>query len=292
MSPYLHQPVLLSEVLNQLEIKPNGVYLDGTCGEGGHTEAMARRLSSSGTIIALDRDPEILEKAKKRLSTFPCKKVFAHLSFREIDRIIQQGTPAPDGILLDLGLSSYHLKSSRGFSFQEDAPLDMRFDPRSELTAGAVINTYTEKQLAGIFHTYGEEKKARHFARKITRARKKSAIETSRQLAEIVKKGEPGSRIHPATRVFLALRLYVNNDLQELEEGLMHCFNALRPGGNLCVISFHSLEDRIVKHAFRSFQSQGLGMTKTKKPVVPQESEIKRNPRSRSAKLRAIKKRG
>ena len=291
-----HVPVLLDEALKYLNVRPGGVYVDATLGLAGHSTAIAKRLGAKGRLICFDRDPEAMEAAKAKLdevraelgSEMP-EMVFEPRAFSEASSRIEPASL--DGLLADFGVSSLQLtEAHRGFSFRSDGPLDMRMDTRSGETAGQVVNQEDENELADLIYEFGEERRSRRIARAIVRAR---PITTTAELAQIVSAAAPsmkGDKIHPATRTFQALRIRVNNELGEIQSLLKSAGSLLKPGGRLVLISFHSLEDRLVKDAFRE-----AGRTKefevlTKKPVVAGEQEQLRNPRSRSAKLRAAEK--
>jgi 16S rRNA (cytosine1402-N4)-methyltransferase len=295
-----HVPVLLEESLEFLAVHPGGVYADATLGLGGHSAEIARRLGAEGKLIAFDRDPEAMSKAQARLATLaeelgagtasgmPAVE-YVSRPFSEVAEVIAPGTL--DGLLADFGVSSLQLdEAHRGFSFRAEGPLDMRMDPRSELTAEQVVNQADEEELANLIYEFGEERRSRRIARAIVRAR---PITTTAELARIVSACAPpikGEKIHPATRTFQALRIRVNDELQEIQSLLKSAGSLLKPGGRLVLISFHSLEDRLVKDALRDGAKAGQFELLTKKPVVATEQESLRNPRSRSAKLRAAKK--
>ncbi len=291
MTQYKHIPVLLQEVLTHLLPEPNQVFIDGTVGQGGHAEAIASHILPGGRLLAIDRDPVNLGIAKDRLASLGTSVVFVNDSYANVTEIAQKHDfNHVDGILLDLGYSSLHIEdATRGFSFQKEGPLDMRYDPSGELTAKIVVNEWYEEDLARTFRIYGEEVRSSEIAKEIVRARKIKPIETTTQLAEIVVGAMHGrGAIHPATKIFQALRIVVNDELGELERALPMCVDLLGEGGRLAIITFHSLEDRIVKNFFKS-QTQ-LEIV-TKRPIAPTRAECKKNPRSRSAKLRvAIKK--
>ena len=291
-----HVSVLLEESLEFLAVRPSGVYADLTLGLGGHSAEIARRLGAKGKLIAFDRDPEAMAKAQARLAALaeelgPEMPAVEYVSrpFSEIAEVIAPGTL--DGLLADFGVSSLQLdEAHRGFSFRAEGPLDMRMDPRSELTAEQVVNQADEEELANLIYEFGEERRSRRIARAIVRAR---PITTTAELARIVSACAPpikGEKIHPATRTFQALRIRVNDELQEIQSLLRSAGSLLKPGGRLVLISFHSLEDRLVKDALRDGAKAGQYELLTKKPVVATEQESLRNPRSRSAKLRAAKK--
>jgi 16S rRNA (cytosine1402-N4)-methyltransferase len=291
-----HVPVLLDEVLEYLNVRPGGVICDATLGLAGHSSEIVKRLGGRGKLIAFDRDPEAMEGGKARLeevraelgSEMP-EVVFEPRAFSEASSLIEPGSL--DGLLADFGVSSLQLdEAHRGFSFRQEGPLDMRMDTRGGETAEQVVNQEDENELADLIYEFGEERRSRRIARAIVRAR---PITTTAELAQIVSAAAPsmkGDKIHPATRTFQALRIRVNNELGEIQSLLKSAGSLLKPGGRLVLISFHSLEDRLVKDAFRE-----AGRTKefevlTKKPVVADEQEQMRNPRSRSAKMRAAQK--
>jgi len=290
-----HVPVLLSQAIDFLAVKPGGTYIDATIGRGGHSFEIAKRLGSRGRVIGFDKDPLALERARERLSNAPSAEWpeirLVHSSFAAVGEQVEPNSA--DGLLADLGMSSLQLSDpERGFSFQADAPLDMRMDPTSGMTAEQVVNQLDEERLADLIYEFGEERRSRRIARAIVRSR---PIRSTRQLAEIVSvAGRPmkPERIHPATRTFQALRIFVNRELEDLRELLSQSGapRVLKPGGRLVIISFHSLEDRIVKDAFREGAHGGLYRPLTKKPVTADEAEVGQNPRSRSAKLRAVEK--
>ncbi|HZK18723.1 MAG TPA: 16S rRNA (cytosine(1402)-N(4))-methyltransferase RsmH [Clostridia bacterium] len=307
---YRHEPVMVDEVIDALKIKPEGIYLDCTVGAGGHSIEIARRLNEKGRLVALDRDPEAIKAAKKRLAAFPMV-VFVHSAFSRLrEALAGVGVDKADGVLFDLGVSSYQLDNpARGFTYMEDAPLDMRMDPLLELNASDIVNKFTKEDIASIIGTYGEERWAVRVAEFITAERKKSPITTTHELVEIIKKAIPaGARRkgpHPASRTFQALRIAVNEELDELEQALGRAVDILNNRGRICVISFHSLEDRIVKDTFRLLASRCIcppkqpictcGKTQdvkiiTRKPLLPSREEVERNPRSRSAKLRVAER--
>jgi 16S rRNA (cytosine1402-N4)-methyltransferase len=296
MAAPLHVPVLLEESLEYLQVPPGGVVVDATLGLGGHSAEIAKRLGASGRLIAFDRDEHAMALAKATLAGVAAElgpempaMEFVSRSFSEIAEVIQPGTL--DGLLADFGVSSLQLdEAKRGFSFRADGPLDMRMDPRSELTAQQVVNQADEEDLANLIYEFGEERRSRRIARAIVRAR---PIETTAELAQVISAVAPamkGEKIHPATRTFQALRIHVNNELGEIQSLLNSVGPLLKPGGRVVLISFHSLEDRIVKDSFRDAAKNGILEILTKKPVMAKEQEALRNPRSRSAKLRAARK--
>ena len=303
-----HVPVLLKEAIDFLNIRRGGTYIDATVGLGGHSFEIAKRLGAPGHLIGVDKDPAALEIAREKLSVGRSSLVvhqdqdqhdwptveFRHGSFVEI--VNDQRPTTIDGMLADLGVSSLQLgDAARGFSFQAEGPIDMRMNPQAELTAEQVVNQFDERELADLIYEFGEERRSRRIARAIVRSR---PIRTTAQLADVVsaavrsmKLGQhKHDRIHPATRTFQALRIFVNHELDDLRALLTAAPQLLKPAGRLVIISFHSLEDRIVKDAFRDGVKQGQYKLLTKKPVTACDEEIDRNPRSRSAKLRAAEK--
>ncbi len=303
----IHRPVLMEEVLNYLLPRPGGSYLDATLGIGGHTAEILKRSSPSGSVLGLDQDRDALGLAARRLSPFSGRFQLAHANFSELKHVVEQRHLGGfDGALFDLGVSSLQLDTAeRGFSFLREGPLDMRMDQERVLTAHEVVNCYSEKDLANLIFQYGEEPMARRIARSIVRAR---PIKNTCVLAELVARAMPykkPSRVHPATRTFQALRIFVNDELGSLSKGLRAAVEMLNPGGRIVVLSFHSLEDRIVKETFRVLSracqcppvwgvchcgNQKLVKVLTKSPLQPSEEEIRVNPRSRSVKFRAAEK--
>ncbi|MFH1562510.1 MAG: 16S rRNA (cytosine(1402)-N(4))-methyltransferase RsmH [Nitrospirota bacterium] len=301
-----HIPVMLNEVLDYLSVQPEGVYVDCTLGEGGHSEAIIQK---GGKVIGIEQDEEILDRAKARLDKE--KTIFVHDNFRNIKEIfnsplIKRGkelysplikgvrgmSPSinyADGILYDLGINSLHFESTtRGFSFRYDARLDMRMDLKNKIRASDLVNCLSTKELTEIILKYGEEHRANKIAQAIVKNR---PITTTFELIKVIEPIIPRyKRIHPATKLFQALRIAVNQELEALDESLDEAISVLKEGGRLVVISFHSLEDRIVKHKFRNWQKQGLVKIMTKKTVRPTYQEVKTNPRARSAKLRVVEK--
>jgi 16S rRNA (cytosine1402-N4)-methyltransferase len=304
---FTHKPVLFDETIESLSIKPDGVYIDGTAGGGGHSRAIAEKLTT-GRLLAIDQDPDAIQVLKERLGSFPCVSIY-QCNFAEMkEAAAANGINEADGVLLDIGISSYQVDNpERGFSYHHDAPLDMRMSKKG-VSAKDIVNTFSWQELAEIISKYGEEKYARQIAQGIVRAREKAPVETTLQLAEIVKQSVPAKACrdgHPARKTFQALRIQVNGELDKLSEGLDAAFSLLKPGGRLAVITFHSLEDRIVKQRMadwckgcicppdfpvcvcgRKPQAELL----YKKGLVPSEQEIKENPRSRSARLRVCVK--
>ncbi|MBI2055084.1 MAG: 16S rRNA (cytosine(1402)-N(4))-methyltransferase RsmH [Candidatus Sungbacteria bacterium] len=288
----MHTPVLLQEVLHYLNPEANEDVIDATVNGGGHAEVLLERIAPKGRLLGIDRDPSILAGTKERLKKFGDRMMVARGNFANIAILAKEnGVLHPSSILFDLGTSSYHLASDRGFSFQRDEPLDMRYNPEDEeLTAEAIINHAPLSELERIFKTYGEERKARRVAEAVVKERRHRAIKTTKELAALIEKILPRGRIHPATRIFQALRIAVNDELGNAEKGILEAIKTLKPGGKLAVISFHSGEDRVVKQIFKESQKKSEGEILTPKPITATRSEITENPRSRSAKLRAFKK--
>ena len=296
MQPPQHVPVLLEECLDLLHVRPGGTYADVTLGLGGHSLAIARLLGGQGTLIAFDRDPEAMAEAQTRFAALaeelgPEMPQVRYIA-RPFSAIAEEIAPASlDGLLADFGVSSLQLdRPHRGFSFRSDGPLDMRMDPRSEPSAHQVVNQADEEDLANLIYEFGEERRSRRIARAIVRAR---PIHTTGELARVVSAAAPtmkGDKIHPATRTFQALRIRVNSELGEIQSLLKSAESLLKPAGRVALISFHSLEDRLVKDAFREAQKLGTLNVLTRKPLIAGEEESRRNPRSRSAKLRGAEK--
>lgn len=294
-----HIPVLAIEVAELLQLKPGDVVIDATLGAGGHSSAILEKISPKGILIGIDKDEDAVRIASHNLSRFKSESQLATVvgSYTALDSIFSTATQnwrcgKPDGILFDLGLSSLQLEGDRGFSFLRDAPLDMRFGQNAELTAETIVNSYPVDKLADILWQFGEERDSRKIARAILEARKKARITTTKELVDVVTKAKGGRRgkINPATLTFQALRIAVNDELSAIMETLPKAIELLKPGGRLAVISYHSLEDRIVKNVFREAAKHETVKLITKKPIKPSFSEIKSNPRSRSAKLRVIEK--
>ncbi len=306
---FKHTPVLLEEVINGLNINKDGIYVDGTTGGGGHSREIVSRLDK-GRLICIDQDQRALEAAKKNLSDYLDKITFVHDNYSNINNILDSlSIDKVDGILLDIGVSSYQLdKSSRGFSYHKDAPLDMRMDRTKELSAWNVVNEYGEKELEDIIFNYGEERWARRIAEFIVEERKNKTIDTTLELVEVIKKAIPkGAResSHPGKKTFQAIRIEVNRELDVLEKGIEDMVDRLNPKGRLAIITFHSLEDRIVKHEYRYLNKACICPAElpicacdkerevkiiTRKPIIPSKKEIEMNPRSRSSKLRIVEK--
>lgn len=306
-----HKSVLFDECMEHLDIKPGGIYVDGTLGGGGHSSGICEMLGSEGFLIGIDRDEDALAAAKERLARYQCKKLFVQSNYSDIkDVLSENGIDGIDGALLDLGVSSFQLDNAdRGFSYMQTAPLDMRMNRRDGLTAYDVVNTYSKQELTDIIKKYGEEKWASRIATFITDRRKEKPIENTEELVEIIKAAIPAKARregpHPAKRTFQAIRIEVNDELGQLKKAVGDFCDVLNPGGRLCIISFHSLEDRIVKDIFnerfdpcicpKDFPVCVCGRKPqikkiTKKPIVAGEDELEENPRARSAKLRVAEK--
>lgn len=287
----MHIPVLLAETIELLDPKTNENFVDCTVGLGGHTKEILQKISPNGKVLGIDLNKNTLEIVRKNLGEYKDRLILVEGSFADLEKIIENsGLEKVDGILLDIGMSSWEIEQSgKGFSFQKNEPLDMRFSDKAEITAQEIVNKWKEEELVRIFRGYGEERFARPIARKIIEERKKKKIETTYDLVDVISKVKRRrGRIHPATQIFQALRIAVNDELGNLKSVLSQSVKVLNKGGRIAVISFHSLEDRIVKWFFRENESLEIA---TKKPVMGREEEIKLNPRSRSAKLRAaIKK--
>ena len=301
-----HQPVLYKEIIHALQPHTGGRYVDGTLGAGGHARGIMEASAPDGQLLGLDVDPQALAIARRNLAPYEHRIHLAQASYTSLStQLARLGWGAVDGIVLDLGASSMQFDTpERGFSFLHDAPLDMRFGPHSPQTAADLVNKYSERELADLIYQYGEERESRKIARAIVRAR---PIQTTRELVAAIESVSPrrGERVHPATRTFQALRIAVNEELTSVEEVLPQAMTALKPGGRLAVISFHSLEDRIVKDFFREqskdrvnppyeqiYEEERKATLKevNRKPVVPSEEETRNNPRARSAKLRIAEK--
>lgn len=295
----MHQSVLLQEAIQSLNLKKGSVVVDGTLGAGGYTEEICKNLSGEGKVIAFDLDNTAIERSKKRLEKSNCEIFYINENFKEIDSVLKGlNILNVDGVVLDLGFSSDQLESSgRGFSFKKDEPLKMTLrdvKKENEFDAEDILNSWDEEDIANVLYGYGEERFARRIAREIVEARDLKPIKTTNQLVEIILNAVPSfyryGRIHPATKTFQALRIAVNNELGSVQEVLPKAFALLNKGGRLAIVTFHSLEDRIVKNFFKNIEKEGLGILITKKPVTPGEEELKTNNRARSAKLRVIEK--
>lgn len=310
MAELKHCPVLLEECIRGLNIRPEGVYVDGTLGRAGHSREIARRLTT-GRLICIDRDQAALDAARERLAEWMDRVTLVHSNFARIPEVLDElGIPGVDGVLLDLGVSSPQLDdASRGFSYQQDAPLDMRMDQTQPLTAAVVVNEWPEEELRWIFSRYGEERYARQVAAAILRRREQQPIATTLELVDVIRSAMPAAALrekqHPAKRVFQAVRIAVNDELAACSQVVDAVIPWLNPGGRLCIITFHSLEDRLVKNGFQSwargctcppeFPVCVCGKQPTvklcpRKPILPARREVEENPRARSAKLRIAEK--
>ena len=306
---FKHYPVMLQECIEGLKIKKDGIYVDGTLGGAGHSKEIAKRLSTKGKLIGIDRDEEALEAAKENLQEFQ-NVIYIHDNHDNIQEILENlKVQKVDGILLDLGVSSYQLdEKNRGFSYLGENELDMRMDKTQELNANIVINTYPEERLANLIYEYGEERFSRQIAKNICEQRKQKEITTTKELVEIIEKSIPKSKQkegHPAKRTFQAIRIEVNNEIKPLYQTVKNCIDCLNPEGRICIITFHSLEDRAVKNAYIEASgkctcpsdlpycvcgAKKLGKIITKKPIIATEKETEENSRSQSAKLRIFEK--
>ena len=307
---FKHKPVMLKECIDGLNIKPNGIYVDGTLGGAGHSKEIVKKLSNEGLLIGIDRDEEALMAAKQNLKEYKNIK-YVHDNHDNIKNILERlQIDKVDGILLDLGVSSYQLdERNRGFSYLGDNDLDMRMDKTQELTAKEVINSYEEEKLANIIYEYGEERFSRQIAKNIVKARSEKPIETTKELVEIIEKSIPKSKQnngHPAKRTFQAIRIEVNDEIKPLYNTVKDCIDCLKTGGRLCIITFHSLEDRAVKNAYIEAKgkctcpsdlpycvcgAKTLGNIITRKPIIASKEEQEENTRSKSAKLRIFERR-
>ena len=308
---FRHVSVLLRETIEGLNIRPDGIYADGTLGGGGHASEVAARLTEGGRLIGIDQDADAIAAATERLKPFGDRVTIVRDNYVNMKHVLADlGIEAVDGICLDLGVSSYQLDTAeRGFSYMEDAPLDMRMDRRADRTAADLVNECSEQELFRIIRDYGEDRFAKNIAKHIVKARERKAIRTTGELADIIRGAIP-MKIqvtggHPAMRTFQALRIALNGELQVLEDSIDEMIGLLKPGGRICIITFHSLEDRIVKNGFRRNESpctcppgfpvcvcgkKSRGVVITKKPILPSEEETEENPRSRSAKLRIFER--
>ena len=308
---FRHVSVLLKETIEGLNIRPDGIYADGTLGGGGHASEVAARLTEGGRLIGIDQDADAIAAATERLKPFGDRVTIVRDNYVNMKHVLADlGIEAVDGICLDLGVSSYQLDTAeRGFSYMEDAPLDMRMDRRADRTAADLVNECSEQELFRIIRDYGEDRFAKNIAKHIVKARERKAIRTTGELADIIRGAIP-MKIqvtggHPAMRTFQALRIALNGELQVLEDSIDEMIGLLKPGGRICIITFHSLEDRIVKNGFRRNESpctcppgfpvcvcgkKSRGVVITKKPILPSEEETEENPRSRSAKLRIFER--
>lgn len=308
---FKHVSVLLEECIENLNIKKDGIYVDGTLGGAGHSSEIAKRLGSNGLLIGIDQDENAIKAASEKLDSMQSKVKLVRDNFSNLKNILENlEIPEFDGLLLDLGVSSHQLdEAERGFSYMNDAPLDMRMDNRSDLTAKDVVNTYSKEDLEDIIKSYGEENWAKRIAQFIVEFRKNEEIITTHQLVDIIKRAIPKkARIdgpHPAKRTFQAIRIEVNGELDIIKNTIEAAVEKLRPGGRICIITFHSLEDRIVKNTYKSLTNPCMCPPEfpicqcnkkptvkiiTRKPILPTSEELEENPRSRSAKLRVIEK--
>lgn len=308
---FRHYSVLLRETIEQLQVRPDGIYLDGTLGGGGHAEAVAKKLSEEGRLFGIDQDEAAIEAASKRLEAYGSKVTILRNNYRNAVAALRElGVEGVDGIVLDLGVSSYQFdEAERGFSYRYDTALDMRMDQRSTLSAKEIVNGYSESELFHIIKNYGEEPFAKNIAKHIAREREKKEITTTFELNEIIKNAIPAKMRqgggHPSKRTYQAIRIECNHELEVLRDSLDDMISFLRPGGRICIITFHSLEDRIVKTAFRTNESPCIcppefpvctcgriskGKAVTKKPILPSAEELEENSRSKSAKLRVFQR--
>ncbi len=308
---FAHVSVLLRETIEQLNIRPDGIYVDGTLGGGGHAFEVCSRLSDKGRLIGIDQDADAIAAAGKRLQKFGDRVTIVRSNYCNMRRELQKlGIERVDGIVLDLGVSSYQLDSAgRGFTYREDAPLDMRMDQRQAGTARTIVNEYSEQELFRVIRDYGEDKFAKNIAKHIAAARAKKPIETTGELTEIIRGAIPAKvRMnggHPAKKTFQAIRIELNKELEVLKDSLDDMIDLLKPGGRICVITFHSLEDRIVKTIFKTNENpctcpsnfpvcvcgnKPKGRLVVKKPIVPGEEELTKNKRSKSSKLRVFER--
>lgn len=308
---FKHQSVLLEETVGNLRVKPDGIYVDGTLGGGGHSYEICRRLSAKGRLIGIDQDEAAINAAGKRLQEFQDKVTIIRSNYCNMKRELQKiGIASVDGIILDLGVSSYQLDNSeRGFTYREDVPLDMRMDQRNPRTAKDIVNDYTEQELYRVIRDFGEDKFAKNIAKHICLARQEKSIETTGELTEIIKRAIPmkmrATGGHPAKKTFQAIRIELNHELEVLRNSLDDMIDLLEDQGRICIITFHSLEDRIVKNIFRENENpctcppefpvcvcgkKPKGRVITRKPILPGEEELQYNSRSKSAKLRVFER--
>lgn len=308
---FVHKSIMLAETIESLCIKPDGIYVDGTLGGGGHSLEIVKRLTDGGRLIGIDQDGDAIEAAGKRLAPYEDRVTIVRSNYANMKKVLQElSVEKVNGILLDLGVSSYQLDNGeRGFTYREDVPLDMRMDMRQERTARDIVNTYSETELYHIIRDYGEDKFAKNIAKHIVQARQQAPVETTGQLTEIIKAAIPKKVRavggHPAKKTFQAIRIELNHELDVLKGHLEEMVDLLDDGGRLCVITFHSLEDRIVKNIFRTCESPCIcppgfpvcncgrvskGRVITRKPIIPGEEELKENSRAKSAKLRVFER--
>lgn len=290
----MHRPILIREVVDGLNLKPGSVVVDCTVGSAGHAQAILDRILPGGLLIGIDQDEEAIARARSRLERFGMAARLIHRNFRQLEAVLDEcGVEKVDGILFDLGISSEHLEApERGFSFQTSGPLDMRMDRRMARSAQDLVNSLPLKSLDGMIRRFGEERFAHRIAKAIVTLRKRGPIATTTELSQLIVRvtGRRPHRLHPATRTFQALRIMVNDELGALEEALPQAINRLRLGGRIAVISFHSLEDRLVKQIFRRFAQSGQVHLLTRRPMRPSQVEVRANPRARSARLRIAEK--
>ena len=294
----LHIPVMVNEVIENLALRPGMIVVDATMGTAGHSEEILKRIMPGGRLIGIDRDEESLKLCRDRLKDFEGAVDFVHANFVELDEVLKRlDIKSMDGVLFDLGVSSFQLSDpERGFSFQNEGPLDMRLDRESYISAYDLVNNLNEDEISTLLWNFGQERWHNRIAHLLVQEREKHPISTTRELADIVARSIPSRfrhsyyRIHPATRTFQAVRIAVNRELETLESAFGKAVTALNRGGRICVISFHSLEDRVAKHTFRRMALEGLIDIKTPKPLVPARGEIESNPSSRSSKLRAAER--
>ncbi|MBO5459585.1 MAG: 16S rRNA (cytosine(1402)-N(4))-methyltransferase RsmH [Bacteroides sp.] len=307
-----HKSVLLNETIENLNIKPDGIYVDGTLGGGGHSYEIAKRLSENGRLIGIDQDEDAIRAAGERLAEFKDKVTIVRDNYCNMDKVLKSlGVRGADGILLDIGVSSYQLdEAERGFTYKQDAPLDMRMDKRQSMTARDIVNEYSEGELYRIIRDYGEDKFAKNIAKHIVEARSVKPVETTFELNEIIKAAIPlkfrATGGHPAKKTFQAIRIELNKELEVLDESIDTITNLLNDEGRLCIITFHSLEDRIVKTRFKNNENpctcppdfpvcvcgkKSKGIVVTRKPIVPSEEELQENKRAKSSKLRVFERR-
>ena len=308
---FVHKSIMLEEVIESLAIKPNGIYVDGTLGGAGHSSEIVKRLGEDGRLIGIDQDGEAIEAATKRLKPYKDKVTIVRSNYAQMKEVLRDlGIHKVDGILLDLGVSSYQLDNAeRGFTYREDVPLDMRMDQRQEVTARDIVNDYSEYDLYRIIRDYGEDRFAKNIAKHIVAARQVKPITTTGELTEIIRESIPMKMQvksgHPAKRTFQAIRIELNKELEVLQNNLDDMIDLLNPGGRICIITFHSLEDRIVKTNFKRNENpctcpsdfpvcvcgkKSKGKVVTRKPILPSEEELEVNSRSKSAKLRVFER--
>ena len=308
---FKHISVLLDETIEELHIKPDGIYVDGTLGGGGHAYHVCQKLSEKGRYIGIDQDADAIAASTKRLESFKDKVTIVRDNYVNMPKVLHDlGIEHVDGILLDLGVSSFQLDDKeRGFTYREDVPLDMRMDQRQSLTARDIVNEYSEMELFHIIRDYGEEKFAKNIAKHIVLARKEKPLETTKELSEVIKRAIPmkvqAKGGHPAKKTFQAIRIEVNQELTVLKESIDKMIDLLKPNGRICIITFHSLEDRIVKTKFRENENpctcppnfpvcvcgkKSKGKVITRKPIIPSEDEIEENKRAKSSKLRIFER--